>query len=159
MELLKINYQNLDQFTTDFLIVNEENIDWESLSQFKGRSFSLAEIRMFRKSIQWNLYLINHALNEIELDVAAKHFTDSVFNVISAFVNLSEKFIRKYKDRLSWRYLIRKSNLSEDFLFEMEEYWTKLPRETIIDGFSMNQYIDLTLDSYRRLALYLKLNS
>jgi len=159
MDLIKIDFQNIDTFTTDFLIINEENIDWEILSQFKGRSFSMAEIRMFRKKIQWNLYLINHALSNIELNIASKYFSDSVFAVLSAFVSLPEEFIKKHHTKLSWKYLIQRSYISEDLLFELQDDWIHLDDQILINGFSKNPFIDLNSNDYNRLALYLKLKN
>ena len=46
------------------------------------RDFSLAEIRMFRKRIKWEKYLISHSntLSENKLEVASKHFTKEIYN-------------------------------------------------------------------------------
>jgi len=156
-ELFIVNYDNTDKFTTEFLIVNEEKIDWEALSRFAGRSFSLPEIRMFRKKINWTLYLLSHDMeNDIEIELASKYFTEQAFSILSQEI-LSENIIRKFADKLNWESLMSRTNSSEEFLFEFIDYWKIIPINHLAILVSNNQNIDLKSGKFNKLSLYLKL--
>jgi hypothetical protein len=153
-----ITRDNENLFTTEFLIINEEKIDWDALSRFSGRSLSLPEIRMFRKRINWSMYLLSHTIEkDIEIDLAAKYFNYITFTLLSSQDNLSKYIISKYAVDLNWYGIIRNYKYDEDFLFEHIDYWKHF---SIIDMQSLilnNPRLHLNTGQFNKLALYLKL--
>jgi hypothetical protein len=151
------NKENYKRFDVKFLISNEDNIDWEKLSAVKERNFSVPEIKMFGKKISWNVYIINHQMEEKSLMAAAKYLTDYNFELLSMFSNLPEEFIREYAKKLDWYSIFSNSKLDEDFIFEMGEHWSNLDEYKIKAAFINNSSINLDSKKYEKLALYLKL--
>ena len=92
--MIRPNVNNIEEFTTEFLIINESKIDWDYLSRLKTRKFSLPEIRMFRYLINWDNYCLYHQLNDIEFITASKYFTD--VNSVDTIIALDEE-VRKLK--------------------------------------------------------------
>ena len=152
-----ITRDNEDLFTTEFLIINEENINWDALSGFPRRSFSLPEIRMFRKRIKWSMYLFTHEFkNDTEIEFASKYFDENAFALLSQY-ELSKHTISLFADKLNWTGLFMKYCHDEDFLFEYIDHWKEIPVEFLIFVVKENPYIDLGSGKFNRLSLYLKL--
>ena len=141
---------------TEYLILHEDEIDWKSLSNDKNRSFSLSEIRMFRKRIDWIDYLKTHNLSHDELEVASKHFTKSVYEFI-ALNNLADQdFIVKHKTDFDWRILLTSSYLTQDTLMKCESSMGYV-KELILEYLSKNSLIDLYDGSYDEFLVYMDL--
>jgi hypothetical protein len=151
------NRSNIKTFDVKFLITHEEQIDWEKLSAIKERSFSIPEIKLFGKRIAWNIYIINHQLKDNELEFASKYFNSKNFEVISFFNNLPESFIKEHAEELDWLKILNRSKLSQDFIFEMSNHWSKLDSELVTAAIVNNPSINLESNKYEKLALYLKL--
>jgi hypothetical protein len=147
----------LGKFDFKFLIANEDSVDWGKLCSFKEKRFTLQEIRLFGRSIAWNVYMINHELSEDELMLAAKYFNERNFQAISLFSRLPDAFIREHAAKLSWLSLLNNSKISEDTLFEMSQHWQSLDQDMVAAAIVNNTNIDLKSKRYERLALYLKL--
>ena len=142
-----------------FMIKHEEDIDWESLSAFKGKVFSVLEIRLFGKSIIWHTYMARHKMNIDEIFAAANFFTDTTyFKSVLIFQNVNESFVEKYADKLDWLTVLNRVDMSEDFLFKMGTFWKHFSTNDIIHRISNNKYINLDSDNFKKLKLFLKLN-
>lgn len=50
-----------DYISTEYLIMHEDEINWNELSKNPNRPLSLVEARLFRKNIDWKKYIITHA--------------------------------------------------------------------------------------------------
>jgi hypothetical protein len=155
--LISPTKETLKQFDFMFLIANEDTIDWGKLCSFRERRFSAQEIKLFGRSIAWNVYMINHEMVEDELMLAAKYFNEKNFQAISLFTKLPDSFIREYAGRLHWLSLLNNSRISEDTLFDLSEHWQSLDQDMVAASVVNNQSIDLKSKRYERLALYLKL--
>jgi hypothetical protein len=140
-----------------FLIENEDMIDWEHFSTIKERSLSIPEIKLFGKKIPWTIYVYNHEMNEDEISVAEKYFKDTHTFKILCRQQLSETFVKKHADKLFWPDLLENSSLSEDFIFDMIEHWSKYKIEEIKKAIVKSKYINVNFYGYEKLLLYLKL--
>jgi glutamyl/glutaminyl-tRNA synthetase len=158
IEMIIPTRENIKMFDVKFLIENEENIDWEKLSSIKERYFSVPEIKMFGSKIAWHVYIFNHKMDQVEIDIAEKYFSDNlhIYDLLSE-QNLSESFIRKNASKLNWLKVLNHSQLSSDFIFDMSDHWNLKNEESIRDVILSNDYINVNLDEYQKLALYLKL--
>lgn len=150
--------ENIKQFNVKFLIENEDNIDWEKLSFMRERSFSVPEIKMFGKKIDWHIYLFNHTLDDDQLAVAEKYFKDNhhLYSILSD-QPLPEDFLRRNADKVNWKKVFANSELSEDFIFEMIDYWIVENQYAIKQALLENKYMNVNSDEYEKLSLYLKL--
>jgi hypothetical protein len=149
--------ETLRQFDFKFLIANEENVDWGKLSSFRERSFSAQEIRLFGRSIAWNVYMINHDMSDEELMLAARYFTEANFQAISLFSSIPDQFIRQHANKLNWLLVLNNARVSEDTVFEMSQHWQSLDQGMVAAAIVNNPNINLSAKKYERLALYLKL--
>ena len=147
------------EYSTEYLIIHEDEIDWLDLSQNKNRSFSLPEIRMFRNKIHWNIYCFEHRMNYPELLIASKYFDRTTYKILSIYHNIPEQFIELHLDEIFWDDLIANSALDEEFLFKHSEYWMNTPIQILQERFLKNTKIDLHSGDYDRLVLYLKLKN
>jgi len=148
---------NIKQFDVKFLIENEEYIDWEKLSSVKERTFSVPEIKMFGNRIAWHVYAFNHTFDENQLLAAEKYFkNENIYDILSE-QNLPEDFLRRNPDRVNWKKVLMNSELSEDFIFEMIDYWITENQYAIKQALIDNENININSNRYERLALYLKL--
>lgn len=145
------------QYTTEYLILNEDTIDWERLSRDADDFFTLFEIRMFRKRINWKEYLLSHksTISLKELEVASKHFTKEIYNEIAAYNIADEDFIVNHKDKFDFRIVIPNCNISEAALLECIDYWIHIP--DIKGLFIKAKYIDINSKEFSGIKLLLKL--
>lgn len=150
--------ENIKKFNVKFLIENEEQIDWEKLSLMKERTFSVPEIKMFGRKIEWHVYLFNHILDEEQLAVAEKYFKDNanIYHILSD-QPLSEEFLRRNADKVNWKKVLSNSELSEDFIFEMIDHWIVENQYAIKQSLLENKFMNFNSDKYEKLSLYLKL--
>ncbi len=149
--------ENIRQFDFKFLIANEDIVDWGKLSSFRERRFSFQEIKLFGRSIAWNVYMINHDMSDEELSLAAKYFTEANFQTISLFSSIPDQFIREHANKLNWLLVLNNARVSEDTIFEMSQNWQSLDQEMVTAAILNNPNINLSTKKYERLALYLKL--
>lgn len=89
--LEKRNFYTKHKFTDQFLIQWKEKIDWD------------CAIELLK-------------LSEDVLEQVCDVFTSRNWGGVSYYCTLSDKFIKKHKDKLNWRYLTAKQNLSEKML-------------------------------------------
>jgi len=155
--MFKIDNDNESIFSTEFLIINEDSIDWQTISRFSNRSFSLPEIRMFRNKINWTTYLLTHYMErDIDIEKAAKYFSENDFKLLSR-QKLSKEIISLFADRLCWKSLIESAIDDEDFLFEKIEHWKNISVNELTSIIDRNPMIDLKNSNFNKLSLYLKL--
>jgi hypothetical protein len=148
--------ENIKMFDIKFLIVNENSIDWEKLSSL--RTFSIPEIKLFGNKIAWAIYLLNHEMNQNEINIAAKYVSEGTFELFS-LNNLSEEFILKNKSKLNWLNILKYSKITENFIFENIVHWETYSLSEIRDSVTSNRYINLERSDYKSLSLYLKLKN
>ena len=144
------------QYTTEYLILNEDTIDWERLSRDSDDSFTLPEIRIFRKKINWKEYLLSHksTISLRELEVASKYFTKEIYNEIAAYNIADDEFIINHKDKFDFRIVIPNCNISETTLMACVDYWEHIP--DIKDIFIRAKYIDINSREFSGIKLLLK---
>ena len=140
-------------YTTEYLIMHEDEIDWKSLSGDASRSFSLVEIRLFRSKIHWNAYLLMHGMTMSldMLETASKYFTSKEYALI-AYLNLgSEEFVLNHLDSFFVPLYLEKNLPSERFLLETYNLWEdvsstreKLKNEIYSENLE-NEYSDILL--------------
>lgn len=144
-------------YSTEYLIMHENEIDWEELSKDPNRSFSLIEVRLFRKRINWLTYLPRHrdTLTTEILEVASKYFNNSVYKWLSYMNIPTEEFIVRHKDEFDIPAVIHnRYNLSEEFLLEMIDYWKD--NDTIRTSIPLKY--DLTKPEYKSIRLLFEIN-
>lgn len=147
------------EINTKYLIINEDNIDWVKLSSDPNRYFSLAEVRIFRKRINWFVYLTNHPdVYEDNLRIASKFFDGHVWKYLSDNYKLSEGFIEDYVDNLNWIGLFKNSPMSAEFIMKYKEKWEHFNFSLILKNINNNIFIDTTSDDFSELMLLLNLN-
>ena len=149
--------ETLGNFDFKFLIANEDSVDWGKLCSFRERRFSAQEIKLFGRSIAWNVYMINHEMSEDEIMLASRYFNERNFQAISLFTRLPDSFIREHAKKLQWLSVLNNSRISEDMIFELSQHWQSLDQDMVAAAIVNNQSIDLKSKRYERLALYLKL--
>lgn len=154
---METKIRTFDGYTTDFLIINEDNIDWEYASFHSVRELSLAEIKLFRSKINWDAYILSHDLNPVKMEFASKYFTRETYQRIAAFNMATEEFILKNKEKFNWLTLIKNSKLSEETLLAAAELWQQKSLKDIKDAFLTAKYIDINSGAYPAIQLYLNL--
>lgn len=145
------------KYSTEYLIIHENTIDWEKLSSDKEDMFSLVEIRLFRSKINWKKYLQTHSrtcpFTTQMLEVASKYFTPEIYGMLAAFDIPQEDFIENHLEDFSPGMLIMGCSLSEDFFLNHIDYWKDWK-----DHFNLSQKIDLESSQYARLKLLLEVD-
>ena len=90
------------KYSTEYLIIHENDINWDELSSDKDDMFSLVEIRLFRSKINWKKYLQTHSrscpFTTQMLEVASKYFTPEIYDLLAAFDIPQEDFIENHLD-------------------------------------------------------------
>lgn len=142
-------------FSTEYLIIHENDVDWEKLSSDKDDMFSLIEIRLFRSKINWKSYIMSHLrscpFTTQMMEVASKYFDDAIYTILASFNVADEDFILNHKEKFNFELLIKNSNLSEKFLLETMENWVHL--ENIEEIFKSSKYINLEDPKYNQIKL------
>ena len=148
------------KYTTEYLIIHEEEIDWDELSAYSEKVFTLTEIRLFRRKINWLLYLMHHKdcfAREIEIEMASKYFSKPSWFLLLTKYTVSEEFLEKHKDEINWRNVLAHQPVSETFLMEHCNYWNIYSNDIIVESLLMNPNVDSA--NWNVLHLYLKLKN
>lgn len=148
---------NKKDLTTEDLIIHENEIDWEELSENKERSFNLSEIRIFRKRINWAKYLMYHEMSPIQMEVASKYFDNYAYRVIAIYNLATPEFIEKHKDDFDWDYLLAFSTYNAKLLDDCLDCWKNIPKNLLERYLCGNSHIDIYDDSFAAIRLYIGL--
>lgn len=146
-------------YSTEYLIMHEDSINWEELSSNKDDFFSLVEIRLFRKRINWKAYFCSH-LNSYTMtpqmfEIASKYFDDAVYRIISDFGIAPSEFIEAHPEKFNFENVIRYCNITEDALLNCEQYWKNI--SNIKEIFYESKYISLNSPNFSRIKLMLEI--
>lgn len=146
----------IEELTTEYLILHEDEADWDAISKCKERDFSLPEIRMFRKKINWPAYLISHkdVLSTTKLEVASKHFTSEVYDIIIGLNIGAPEFLLAHAEKLNYRLLIQTGKPSPELLIETVQYWKNL--EGIVGIFNSAKNFNINDAAYSEVKLILE---
>ena len=141
----------MEDYSTEYLIMHEDEIDWDKLSKNPNRIFSLAEARLFRRKINWLQYLIIHS-NSITpniLEVASKYFTPEVYKYLTYAGIANEEFVLNHRENFDiLQYII--SNLpSEDFLLAVLDCW----KDDEFVKKTLAKRLDLSKAEYKNIRL------
>lgn len=147
----------MDEYTTEYLILHESEIDWDSLSADKNRSFSIPEIRIFRKRINWLKYITTHNMNHNELEIASKYFSSSIYDVIALLDIADEEFIKNHRNNFNWEVLLSSATLSANLLNECFSSWKNISKDKLERAFSINNKINIHDGTYDDILLYVGL--
>lgn len=118
--------EDLWSVTTEYLILHEDELDWDELS--KKRQFSLVEIRLFRKRINWTKYLYKYCsvMSSEMLEIASKYFNLTHYMILGINGNCSEEFVLNHLNDFTEdgvnEYILSAAP-SEEFLLKTVEYW------------------------------------
>lgn len=147
----------MQKLTTDYLIMHENEVDWDKLSSDKDDGFSLVEVRLFRKRINWRKYITNHPtqFNTDILEIGSKYFTKEIYDLLAGFGIATDGFIRNHPERFDFRLVIENCNISDETLMETNDYWEKLP--DLEEIFKKSKYVDFSGHNFDRTKLYLKI--
>lgn len=118
-----------EHLSTEYLITNEDSLDWEAISSNKSIILSNLDIKLFGKNINWKTYLINHS-NHITTDIlesANKYFTLDIYKYLSSFGIATEEFILNHREKFDFRDIIENCAMSEDGLIDTQDMWMKIP--------------------------------
>ena len=145
----------MDEYSTEYLIMHEDTIDWDELSAKKDFSLSLVEVRLFRSKINWRKYLNTHRFMSTDaLEIASKYFTEENYRQIAAFNIATDHFVKNHPDRFDFTLLLKSTKLEESTILELQEYWENIP--DIFSIISESNYIDLESEEYANLSVMLE---
>lgn len=147
-------------YSTEYLIIHEDELDWEELSSNKDDMFSLVEIRLFRSKINWRVYLESHLrscpFTLQMMEIASKYFDENIYRMLASFNLAEEEFIMNHLNDFDFQLLIKNSNLSEDFLLNTLDYWCDIP--DIEEVFKKSKYINVESPNYGQIKLILEVS-
>ena len=144
------------KFSTEYLILHENEINWEELSSDKDEFFSLVEVRLFRSKINWKQYLINHSeyVNTQILEIASKYFTKEIYEILAAFNITTEDFLKAHPEKFDFQSVIQNCEISEETLLQTKKYWDTLPN--LKELFYNSKYIKIEDPEYSSIKLMLE---
>ena len=144
------------KFSTEYLILHENEINWEKLSSDKDEFFSLVEVRLFRSKINWKQYLINHSeyVNTQILETASKYFTKEIYEILAAFNITTEDFLKAHPEKFDFQSVIQNCEISEETLLQTKKYWDTLPN--LKELFYNSKYIKIEDPEYSSIKLMLE---
>lgn len=144
------------KFSTEYLILHENEINWEKLSSDKEEFFSLVEVRLFRSKINWKQYLINHSeyVNTQILEIASKYFTKEIYEILAAFNITTEDFLKAHPEKFDFQSVIQNCEISEETLLQTKKYWDTLPN--LKELFYNSKYIKIEDPEYSSIKLMLE---
>ena len=144
------------KFSTEYLILHENEINWEELSSDKDEFFSLVEVRLFRSKINWKQYLINHSeyVNTQILETASKYFTKEIYEILAAFNITTEDFLKAHPEKFDFQSVIQNCEISEETLLQTKKYWDTLPN--LKELFYNSKYIKIEDPEYSSIKLMLE---
>ena len=147
------------KYSTEYLILNEESINWEKLSGDPEDYFSLVEIRLFRSKINWKTYLKSHIkscpFTTQMLEVGSKYFDKTVYQILASFNIPTEDFIISHIDNFDIVKVIENCNVSQELLLEISEKWVDI--ENIKDSFKRAKFIDIDSPEFSDIKLLLEM--
>lgn len=138
-------------YSTEYLIIHENELNWDELSSLENDSFSLIEIRLFRNKINWKKYLIpGRVMSTSELNIGSKYFTEDDFRRLAAFKITTDDFLLAHPEKFNMVLLFSGGNfLKEDTIVKLKKYWEQIPniRELIKKsvGNDLKKFQNLTL--------------
>lgn len=142
-------------YSTEYLIIHEDEIDWDKLSANPEDSFSLIEIRLFRKRINWKLYFRNHSktcpFTTQMLEIASKYFDKETYCTLAAFNMVEQDFIENHLDDFDFYDIIRYCKVNQEFLMNTTERWINL--KNLSELFEKSEFIDLEDPSFAEVKL------
>lgn len=143
------------KYNLEYLIQHENEINWDEISKDKEQFLSLVETRLFRKRINWKVYLLLHQnwIDDKILECASKYFTKEIYTIISAIDIAGDKFILAHRKDVDFKLLIENSHVSEDTLLATMEIWKEIP--DIKKSFANAKYIDIESEDYSKIKLIL----
>jgi len=145
--------------SVEYLIKNEDTIDWKRLSNDASDSFSIVEARLFRDKINWHDYIKTHRsqLATLFLEVASPYFTKHEYRNLALFGSATEEFIlnhaEDFKDYIE--ILIKTTKISEDGWLQLQKYWEGI--EGIYYTFISSKINDINDPEYSDLKLALEI--
>lgn len=146
--------------TTEYLIMHEDDLNWEELSKDKDDFFNLIEIRLFRSKIDWAQYFAAHTwycpMTTEMLEIASKYFTAKNYSQLAFFGIATEDFILKHPEKFNWEEVIKNIRISEENLLKTKEYWESYTG--IKYTFLNSKKININLPEYERIKLLLELD-
>ena len=145
----------------DELILNEDSIEWDKFSASK-KHLSLAEVRLFRSKIKWNIFFIKGGvLDHNQLNVASKYFTSTTYQLLSNMHWVSQQFISEFKDRFNWEKLIRTVYLTPaTILSSLDIIKEQIPNSSDLkSAFESALFFRITDPEYEEIKLYVDVNS
>ena len=144
------------KFSTEYLILHENEINWEKLSSDKEEFFSLVEVRLFRSKINWKQYLINHSeyVNTQILEIPSKYFTKEIYEILAAFNITTEDFLKAHPEKFDFQSVIQNCENSEETLLQTKKYWDTLPN--LKELFYNSKYIKIEDPEYSSIKLMLE---
>lgn len=145
----------MDDYSTEYLIMHEDTIDWDELSANKDFSLSLVEARLFRSKINWRKYLNTHRFMSTDaLEIASKYFTEENYRQLAAFNIVTDNFVKSHPEKFDFTILLKSAALKESTILDLQEYWSKIPG--IFKIISESIFIDLESEEFANLAVMLE---
>lgn len=143
----------MEEYTTEYLIMHEDELDWDELSKNPNRSFSLVEIRLFRKRIDWGRYLVRpehiNSITSDMLELASKYFNKSTYTILSLARGIPEDFVLKHRTDFNIGNYILNNKPSEEFLLATIDEWKD--NDTVRTAIPIK--IDLSQEEYKNIKL------
>lgn len=148
-------------YTTEYLILNENNLDWDQLSSDSDDSFSLIEIRLFRKRINWKLYFRTHIttcpFDMQMLEMGSKYFDKETYSMLAVFNMIDQDFIEDHIEEFDFRDIIKHCRVDQDFLKDNIEKWSNY--ENLPELFKKSEFIDINSPDFSEIKLLIEMNS
>ena len=144
------------KYSAEYLIMHEDDVDWEKISADPEQYLSLIETRLFRKRINWKVYLPLHQnlITDSILECASKYFDSDIYEILAGFDIVNDKFILNHRDKFDYKLLIENAHVGADVLLETLDLWKSIP--DIKKSFQNSKYIDIDSDKYEQIKLILE---
>lgn len=154
------NIWSKQKLTFDFILANENNIEWHALSSNKD-SISFDLVKKFHDKLIWQ-EITKHGIHEQIICQFIHKMDFFCWMNISQFTELSEQFIKLYIDKLQPSTIIRFQNLSENYLLELKRIYFDLEIEEgdvslFYQLISLHQKLSRDFIKYHKNMLYLRM--
>jgi hypothetical protein len=143
------------KYNTEYLIMHEDDVDWNEISEDPEQYLSLVETRLFRKRINWKVYLPLHqsSITHSILECASKYFNPEIYEILAGFDIVDDEFILNHREKFDYKLLIENAHVGADVLLETSNLWKDIP--DIEKSFQNAKHIDINSDKYEQVKLIL----
>ena len=136
--VIKWDYVSRSQMnlSIDFVREFQDKIEWRGFS-FNHYNLPMSFLEEFKNKIDWTNLL--YRTKNLDEEFVRKHLTDlnktySFWRDVASHIQLSEKFLIEYTEKLDWRNISQYQTLSEEFIHNYKDkvYWDYIIQRQIL---------------------------